>query len=157
MEIIGREPIHPVLFYSAKIAGYATWILLLLSILHVIHIGRNPINELVLLSYLISAIGIFLSIISIFNLGASTRLGLPTQRTVLKTNGLYRFSRNPMYVGFNLITISSMLFHASMLIFAMGIFSICVYHLIILAEEKFMDARFGQEYLKYKANVGRYF
>jgi protein-S-isoprenylcysteine O-methyltransferase Ste14 len=157
VEIIGREPIHPALFYSGKISGYVTWILLPLSMLRVIRIGRNPIAGLVHFSYLVSLLGIFLSIISILNLGASTRLGLPTERTVFKTNGLYRFSRNPMYVGFNLITISSMLFHASILVFAMGIFSICVYHLIILAEEKYMEGQFGQEYLKYKSKVRRYF
>jgi protein-S-isoprenylcysteine O-methyltransferase Ste14 len=125
--------------------------------LRVIRIGRNPISGLVILSYLVSLGGIFLSIISILNLGASTRLGLPTERTVFKTNGLYSFSRNPMYVGFNLITISSMLFHFNILVSAMGIFSICIYHLIILAEEKYMERQFGQQYLDYLSRVRRYF
>jgi protein-S-isoprenylcysteine O-methyltransferase Ste14 len=37
-----------------------------------------------------------------------------------------------------------------------GLFSMVVYHLIVLGEEKFLAERFGDDYLKYKRSVRRY-
>lgn len=156
MNIIGKEPIHPALFYSGKTSGYITWVLLLLSGMGVIHIGRNSIRMMILASYLILLVGLFLSIISIVNLGSSTRLGLPTDSTKFKTNGLYRISRNPMYLGFNLVTVASVIYHGRMFLLALGFYSICVYHFIILAEERYMEDTFGTPYREYKAKVRRY-
>lgn len=156
MNLLGREPIHPVIFYSGKGSGYILWVLLPLSFFGVIHIGRNPIRELILFSYLTLAAGLCLSIISLVNLGSSTRLGLPTDRTAFKTAGLYRFSRNPMYLGFNLVTLSSAAYHGGLLLLVLAIYSICVYHFIILAEERYMEGAFGQAYREYRTKVRRY-
>jgi len=155
-KFLGREPIHPALFYSGKASGYILWILLLLSCLGAVRIGPNPIRELVLLSYLILAVGLCVSIMSIVNLGSSTRLGLPTDRTTFRTAGLYGISRNPMYLGFNLITLSSVAYHGSLLLLVPAAYSVCVYHIIILAEERYMDRAFGQAYREYRGKVRRY-
>jgi protein-S-isoprenylcysteine O-methyltransferase Ste14 len=61
-----------------------------------------------------------------------------------------------MYMGFNLLTISSMIYSMHIIIFLSGIFSIIVYHLIILAEEQFLEDRFGFEYANYKKKIRRY-
>jgi protein-S-isoprenylcysteine O-methyltransferase Ste14 len=100
--IIGRETIPPVLFYSGKVAGYLTWALVVLSLIGVpiIPVKRYPWPDLV--SYILLAIGILITTISMVNLGPSTRLGLPNEATSFRRNGLYKYSRNPMYVGFNL-------------------------------------------------------
>jgi protein-S-isoprenylcysteine O-methyltransferase Ste14 len=156
MKIIGKETIHPVLFYTGKFSGYFTWILLLLSILGAVDIGRNPAVALVWFAYFVSAAGLCLSTISILNLGRSTRLGLPTERTEFKTKGLYKFSRNPMYVGFNLVTLSSVIYHANLIILAMGVFNVVVYHLIILGEEAYLREEFGSAYKQYMVKVRRY-
>lgn len=156
MKIVGKEPIHPLLFYSGKGAGYTTWVLFLLSGLDVIHIGRNPVYWLVMCSFALLAVGVFLSMVSIVNLGSSTRLGLPTEKTTLKSNGLYRYSRNPMYLGFNLMTVSSAIYHANVLIVLFAVFSIGVYHWIIRAEERYMQEAFGVAYEEYLAKARRY-
>jgi protein-S-isoprenylcysteine O-methyltransferase Ste14 len=70
--------------------------------------------------------------------------------------GIYRISRNPMYVGLHLLTLSSMVYTLHPLIILAGFFSFLVYHLIILGEEKFLAGRFGAPYLKYKQKVRRY-
>jgi protein-S-isoprenylcysteine O-methyltransferase Ste14 len=109
------------------------------------------------ISYLTVVIGFFFTMISLINLGKSTRLGLPDEDTVFKDVGLYKISRNPMYVGFNLFTISSILLTANMITLLAGLFSIYSYHLIIKGEEIFLEHRFGQKYLNYKQKVRRYF
>jgi protein-S-isoprenylcysteine O-methyltransferase Ste14 len=83
-------------------------------------------------------------------------LGLPKEDITLKTGGIYKASRNPMYVGFDLVTISSIVYSGNLLIAVMGVYSIIIYHAIILGEEKFLASRFGEEYADYKKKVGRY-
>jgi protein-S-isoprenylcysteine O-methyltransferase Ste14 len=103
-----------------------------------------------------SLAGLIIIVISCINLGNSNRLGLPVGNTKLKVTGLYKLSRNPMYLGFNLLTISSVIFTLNIVTALMGIYSILIYHFIILAEEKFLEERFGSEYIEYKKRVGRY-
>jgi protein-S-isoprenylcysteine O-methyltransferase Ste14 len=38
----------------------------------------------------------------------------------------------------------------------MGLYSIFVYHLIIKAEERFLEQRFGDDFIKYKSVTRRY-
>jgi len=156
MELIGKTTINPFLFYSGKISGYITWIVLILFLLDINLTNRisNRYNDY--LSYTLLIIGLFFIVFSMVTLGRSTRLGLPSEDTILKTNGLYKISRNPIYVGFNLLTISSMMYSLNIVIILAGIYSIIVYHLIIIGEEKFLAHRFGHDYMNYKKRVRRY-
>jgi protein-S-isoprenylcysteine O-methyltransferase Ste14 len=108
------------------------------------------------ISYFTPAVGFFFTILSLINLGKSTRLGLPNENTTFIEKGLYRFSRNPMYVGFNLFTISSVLINANLLVLIFSLYSTVIYHFIIKGEESFLEKRFGDVYIKYKNKVRRY-
>ncbi len=156
MKIIGKTTINPAIFYSGKISGYITWVILLGYFLNVI--PRSGVQNIYLQWFSISILvmGLVIVTISLVNLGKSTRLGLPTEDTTLKTNGIYRFSRNPMYFGFNLLTISAMFYCINFVPLILGTYSMITYHLIILGEEKFLEERFGDEYFRYKKNVRRY-
>jgi protein-S-isoprenylcysteine O-methyltransferase Ste14 len=156
MEIIGKTTINPVFFYTGKIAGYATWIIMFLLLLEISILDKRIILFNNYASIFILIIGLIFSAVSLMNLGKSTRLGLPSEKTVFKVNGLYRISRNPMYVGFNLITISAMVYTLNWIVLILGIYSLTIYHVIILGEEKFMLIRFGEEYKSYKERVRRY-
>ncbi len=156
MEVIGKPPINPILFYSGKISGYIVWILFLVSIFKVDLVPKLIHLNLNYLSYCLLIIGLFFAIASLFKLGRSTRFGIPTTKTNLKTNGIYSFSRNPIYFGFNLITISSVIYIPNPLILILGIYSMIIYHLIIIGEEKFLEKAFGEDYLNYKKKVRRY-
>ncbi len=156
MELIGKTTINPILFYTAKISGYLTWIVLLSMLFGYNLLDRkviffnNYIAELLLLT------GLIFTVISLINLGKSTRLGLPSDDTQLKTNGIYKLSRNPMYVGFDLITIAAIIYTLHWIIIILGVYSLIMYHLIIKGEENFMTIRFGDEYKKYQLKVRRY-
>ena len=156
MKIIGKPTINPLMFYSGKISGYVTWIILLGYILNVIPLTGVQIKIFQVISILLVVIGLIIVSISLVNLGNSTRLGLPTENTTLKTSGVYHFSRNPIYFGFNLFTIASMLYCINIVVLILGIYSIITYHLIILGEERFLETRFGDDYLRYKMKVRRY-
>jgi protein-S-isoprenylcysteine O-methyltransferase Ste14 len=77
--------------------------------------------------------------------------------TKLKTGGLYRFSRNPMYLGFLMLNLGGMIKVATPLAILLGLYCSLVYHLIIIREEKFLEERFGRDYLDYMRKVRRYF
>jgi protein-S-isoprenylcysteine O-methyltransferase Ste14 len=154
MKLIGKAPINPAVFYSGKIAGYALWIALLVSMINAPAISAWPVSRL--LALVLAALGLILITVSLINLGSATRLGLPEESTQFKTNGLYRISRNPMYLGFDLLTISAIVFVPGFMVFILGVYSIFTYHLIIHAEESFLEARFGEIYCAYTRRVRRY-
>jgi len=156
MNIIGTATINPVLFYSGKISGYISWILLFLCLTGIIHLQMIASPLFTCFSIFCILTGSIFTVTSMINLGKSTRLGLPSEATEFKNHGIYRISRNPMYVGFNLFTIASITGCASVIVVIMGIYSLYIYHLIIKSEERFLELRFGQTYSDYKKKVRRY-
>ena len=154
MEIVGKTTINPILFYTGKTAGYLTWLVWWRSTWVIVSNTKTLYNHQIARVFL--AVGMILIIISLFNLGKSVRVGLPSDNTTLKIRGIYKISRNPMYVGLHLVTISSMIFSLNWIIIIMGIYSKVVYHFIIKGEENFLKNRFGEAYLEYQRKVRRY-
>lgn len=70
--------------------------------------------------------------------------------------GLYRFSRNPMYVAYFVYFLGCALLSRSLLFFVL----LCVFqlscHWIILSEERWCRQRYGEAYLLYCQKVRRY-
>lgn len=156
MRLLGKTSIHPFLFFTGKICGYAAWVLLALDLTSITSLRLIDTIVLTIPSLLLLFTGIFVIILSLVNLGSSVSLGLPDEETTLQTRGIYRISRNPMYLGFNMLTISSMVLTLNPVVLAMGFYSIIVYHWIILAEEEFLEKRFCADFLAYKEVVRRY-
>ena len=81
------------------------------------------------------------------------------QNTKLVTTGIYKYSRsrNPAFVGFDLLYIGCALAFPNPANIGVTLASITFFHLQILGEEKFLADTFGQKYTDYKAKVLRYF
>ena len=156
MEVFGKATINPFIFYSGKILGYFTWIGLFLDILNIEFLPRHSFAFNNHISYTLLILGLLIALFSMIKLGRSTRFGLPTKKTMFKTKGIYKYSRNPMYLGFDLLTIASIIYFLTPLIIILGLYSIVVYHLIILGEEKYLETMFGSDYKEYKSKVRRY-
>lgn len=154
MRLIGKSPINPIVFFSGKTAGYAIWVVLVVELIGIHEFAQLNIQRLTAL--FLAFCGLAFMICGWVNLGASTRLGLPEERTALKTAGIYKISRNPMYLGFNLLSLSAVLYTHHFIVLVLGLYSIFTYHLIILAEERFLEKRFNDRYRVYKRNVRRY-
>jgi protein-S-isoprenylcysteine O-methyltransferase Ste14 len=79
----------------------------------------------------------------------------PTKRLVI--SGLYKFSRNPMYVGVMMILIGEVIFSlsVSLLIYSIGIF-ILFNLFIVYREEPRLRRDFGKEYDEYITKVRRW-
>lgn len=77
-------------------------------------------------------------------------------RTIIES-GPFRFSRNPIYVSMTLLVIGIALVAGSLWVLLMAAPSAYVVHrFVILKEEAYLEARFGQQYLDYKARVRRW-
>jgi len=79
----------------------------------------------------------------------------PTQRLVI--TGPYRYVRNPMITGVVFILLGEALYVGSgaMLLWSIWFFCMNTAY-FIFAEEPSMTKRFGEDYLRYKANVPRW-
>jgi protein-S-isoprenylcysteine O-methyltransferase Ste14 len=68
----------------------------------------------------------------------------------------FNVSRNPTYF-FSFVSIFGIvLFTNSFILFSVLIIQLISTHIIILREEKFLEKRYGKEYLDYKSKVKRY-
>lgn len=98
-------------------------------------------------------------ITSVLTMKDSWRAGIPTEdKTELVTDGIYQWSRNPAFLGFDLVYIGIMFMYCNFWLYVVTVFAIIMFHLqIVNVEEDFLQAAFGQSYLDYKKKVCRYF
>lgn len=91
------------------------------------------------------------------NMHQSWRIGIDLQnKTELITNGVYKISRNPIYVGM-LVTIAALFFMTpnvlTLLILAVGFVLIQIQ---IRLEEEYLTKMHGQDFLNYKQKARRW-
>lgn len=106
----------------------------------------------------IALLGDVLFVISVLTMKDSWRAGVSeTDKTELVTNGIYQISRNPAFLGFDLVYIGILLMFFNWIMFAVSVFAIVMFHLqIVNVEEDFLTTAFRDEYLEYKKKVNRY-
>lgn len=81
----------------------------------------------------------------------------PEQATQLVTAGIYRFSRNPMYVGFFLwLAACAVAIGALINLLLLPVFIVLVNRLYITPEEQALEALFGDQFSRYKKKVRRW-
>jgi protein-S-isoprenylcysteine O-methyltransferase Ste14 len=79
------------------------------------------------------------------------------ESATLVTDGVYRISRHPMYLGFVLILLGLAILLGSLTpFFIVPIFAVVMDRVFIVAEERMLAEKFGQAWLDYKARVRRW-
>lgn len=80
-----------------------------------------------------------------------------TPTTTVVTIGIYRFTRNPIYMGFLCLVIGFPLIFGSPWGILVGAIQVLLFNKLIIArEEAYLTQKFGQEYLDYKSRVRRW-
>lgn len=74
----------------------------------------------------------------------------------LNTAGIYRFSRNPMYISYFICFMGMALLARSAVLFGIVLVFQFSAHWIILAEERWCEEIFGASYRRYMKTVRRY-
>lgn len=112
------------------------------------------------LSVAVMAVGVCIALIGVLEFrsaGTTVDPRTPDKSASLVVKGVYRFTRNPMYLGFLLILIAWGLFLGS--VFAallLPVFIIYMNRFQILPEERHMRALFGEAYDRYVSEVRRW-
>ena len=154
---IGKDKIGFVKFVeiTMKIAAILVFIAGLVSIF--LETG-NSLTAIRIIGAITSVGGTVIFIVALWTMRDSWRAGVSkTDKTELITNGIYHISRNPAFLGFDLLYIGTLLMFFNWILCFLTVFAVIMYHLqIVNVEEDFLLATFGNEYLKYKKKVCRY-
>ena len=130
------------------------------SVLHISIVFCSGTAHIVLqfTGVVITMFGVLAFIVSVTQMKENWRAGVQKEeKTNLVTTGIYSISRNPAFLGFDLMYIGILFsFFNWFLCFATG-FAVVFFHLqIVNVEEDFLIKAFGNEYLQYKSKVCRY-
>jgi len=113
----------------------------------------------------VSLIGVALigggTLVSAWAAGAFVRAGTPVvpfaPSNVLVASGLYRLTRNPMYLGMVIALLGvAVLFGTIGALLPVPLFVWIIHTQFVLGEERFLESIFGEEYLAYKKSVRRW-
>ena len=81
----------------------------------------------------------------------------PSETSVLLTEGMYRYSRNPMYLGLLLLIIAATIWFGTWFGIIISLLFILLMNIFqIIPEEEALLQIFGEEYLEYKKKVRRW-
>lgn len=107
--------------------------------------------------FCIGMLGDQIFLLSVLCMEDSWRAGIPDKdKTELVTSGIYRFSRNPAFLGFDMMYFGVLLMYCNLLTGFFTAFAAVTLHLQILQEEKYLAGVFGKEYREYRKRVFRY-
>ena len=135
----------------------ATYSIVLVEVVSIFTNFNYSINIIRIIGAILGFIGDLVFLLAITCMKDSWRAGIPkSDKTKLVTNGIYKISRNPAFLGFDLVYIGILLLYFNPINLIFTLFAIIMLHLQILQEEKFMEATFKEEYINYKKKVFRY-
>ena len=143
----------PLLFLGALALGSV------LSLVVPIGPGPGSANALALtVGLTFVAIGFALVALSVRNFRRAGTSVVPTEpATTLVVTGPYRFTRNPIYVGFVLAYFGFAIVLTSMWVLLLLIPVLGILQRGVVArEEDYLERQFGEAYRKYKARVPRW-
>jgi protein-S-isoprenylcysteine O-methyltransferase Ste14 len=142
----------PVLYATGLVIG------LVLHTLHPIHIASSSGSVVRGAGFVLMALGLLLSasVMRVFGAaGTPVPPYRPTARLVF--SGPYRYSRNPDYLGQALLYVGIALVANSWWpLFILPVVLFVVQRFVIEREERYLEAKFGEEYREYKARVRRW-
>ena len=107
--------------------------------------------------FCIGMLGDIIFQVSVLCMKDSWRAGIPDKdRTKLVTTGIYRYSRNPAFLGFDFMYVGLLLMYFNLSMLVVSAFAIIMLHLQILQEERYLTENYGDSYREYRKHVFRY-
>ena len=155
-EVRGKPTIEPFFFYSGKIALFCSVLMFLIKAL-IPHFGYVHIPAtLAWIATVVLWLSATFMAIALKDLGSEVRMGLPKSVNHLPTRGMFRFSRNPLYVSLDMMVVASCLYFPDLINITLALYGIIVHHFIIKGEEEYLSRQFKNEWEQYTLKVRRY-
>jgi protein-S-isoprenylcysteine O-methyltransferase Ste14 len=117
--------------------------------------SAGPLVAIVLAS--VGAAIAILGVVEFRSAGTTVDPRVPDQSMTLVIGGVYRFSRNPMYLGFLLVLSSWDVYLGSVpALFMLPAFVFYMNRFQIVPEERYMKEKFGDSFRRYTETVRRW-
>ncbi|MDD6072093.1 MAG: isoprenylcysteine carboxylmethyltransferase family protein [Clostridiales bacterium] len=142
--------------FIERIMSVATVLACIIGVLSIFLVKRYPMAEIRIAGIIIGVIAVFFFALATITMKNSWRVGIPEEKTSLITNGIYKWSRNPAFVGFDLLYLSICLMFFNVPLVLVSVWAAVMLHLQILQEEEHMHRMFGEEYEEYRKHTLRY-
>lgn len=95
--------------------------------------------------------------LALWAFGNSWRLGIDRESPgSLVTSGIFAWTRNPIYVAFDLLAIGTLLLQGRVIFLLLAVIIVLMLHELICREEGFLRKHYGDAYRDYCTRVGRY-
>jgi protein-S-isoprenylcysteine O-methyltransferase Ste14 len=143
----------PLLFGAALVVGFS------LRAIHPIRIASIPGDMLRVAGGALIMVGVAVSIAVVLAFArAGTHVSPYRETTRLVCTGPYRYTRNPDYVGQTFLYAGiAIVANTWWPLFLLPIVLLAVDRGVVRREERYLEAKFGQEYRDYTARVPRWF
>lgn len=135
-----------------------TYILPVIQLISIFFCKEEALLPLRVVGICITACGVSAFILSVLQMKDNWRAGVQKKdKTELVTDGIYSISRNPAFLGFDLMYIGILLVFFNWYLFLTTGIALMLFHLqIVNVEEDFLIERFDEEYIAYRSKVCRY-
>ncbi len=151
----GKEGFQKYIEITLKIT---TYLLPVLQVYSILFCFEKTYLFLQIIGIIVEFFGVVVFVVSVIEMKDNWRAGVQREeKTNLVASGIYSISRNPAFLGFDLMYIGILLSFFNWFLLVATIFAICLFHLqIVYVEEKYLTETFDQDYLEYKKKVCRY-
>ena len=151
----GKEGIAKFIEISLKISSY---IIILTEVISILFYAGSVNNVLRIIGLILLGLGVLAFTVSVLQMKDNWRAGVQREeKTELVTTGIYSISRNPAFLGFDLMYIGILITFFNWILCVVTCVVMVLFHLqIVNVEEDFLIEAFGDEYIKYRKKVCRY-
>lgn len=145
-------------FYVELILKLTTYSVVIVEVVSIILMKRHVATWIFVAGCVLGLLGDVVFAAAVITMKDSWRAGLAEgDETKMITDGIYSFSRNPAFLGFDLVYIGILLMFFNWILLAFSLCAMVMLHIQILQEEPYLERVFGKEYVAYRNGVRRYF
>lgn len=156
---IAKSKVHDRGFYIEAVMKIATIAAPITEVISIAY-GRSMFTIMFrVIGMHLAFLGDLVFLMAVWTMKDSWRAGVArtdTGKRNLVTNGIYKYSRNPAFLGFDLVYLGILLMFGNPVLCAVTAWAILMFHLQILQEEKFLEEVYGEDYRTYKEKTSRY-
>jgi protein-S-isoprenylcysteine O-methyltransferase Ste14 len=140
----------PLIYAAAFVLG------LLIQLVFPVHLLPDKLAQVIGVLFILSSVPIAIAALRVLR-QAQTTFDTMKPTTAIVTKGPFRYSRNPLYVSLTLLYLG-----VALLINVLWIVLLVVPVLVVMQrgvigrEEAYLERKFGEKYLSYKARVRRW-